>query len=532
MEPCDYDPKDGSSLPGITSLSFSPDGSKLAIATGTWSNARSLGFVLLWDMKHPDTPGSVMPQATFEKTADWVQFSSDEKDKPLYLAASSEDGTAKIWKVDPNGLPPHINSIDPRPVKSWDGLSAGLGGSGAHVVALSPPAEHWMAIGYGDGHLVIYDYLHPDSTKPLYVGIAHISGIMSMAFLDQSGAGKQLLLAVGSRDGDLVLMSPSELIEAYNHGVGEMKKDDIRKAVKATLRPGQGVLLGLTAGYGYDAGSGDYRDHRNAWLLTSGSVGTVDLWSVTPHFHLLATFVGHRDSAQSAAFCQMTQDPKMDSGCIVSASSYGDVRLWRYPFREHEQLDSHLIGHGLWFPGQMLGVAFLPDRQNQETSIVSAVGATTSDNLDQSTVVATYSFDSTAKTEPVVHESLPTATKPLLGFGVSPDGRFLVSTTRNRDLVFVDPDGTPEGRQTVNVSLNPKILVRCLDGGGAVLPNVPTDRKGGCLPDQHDYLVMGVADRADIADSAHRSGQGLCIWHITDGGSSQGQRFTIAKGNF
>ena len=341
-----------------------------------------------------------------------------------------------------------------------------------------------------------------------------------------------MLLAVGSRDGDLVLMSPSELIEAYNHGVGEMKKDDIRKAVKATLRPGQGVLLGLTAGYGYDAGSGDYRDHRNAWLLTSGSVGTVDLWSVTPHFHLLATFVGHRDSAQSAAFCQMTQDPKMDSGCIVSASSYGDVRLWRYPFREHEQLDSHLIGHGLWFPGQMLGVAFLPDRQNQETSIVSAVGATTSDNLDQSTVVATYSFDSTAKTEPVVHESLPTATKPLLGFGVSPDGRFLVSTTRNRDLVFVDPDGTPEGRQTVNVSLNPKILVRCLDGGGAVLPNVPTDRKGGCLPDQHDYLVMGVADRADIADSAHRSGQGLCIWHITDGGSSQGQRFTIAKGNF
>ena len=65
-------------------------------------------------------------------------------------------------------------------------------------MALSPPAEHWMAIGYGDGHLVIYDYLHPDSTKPLYVGIAHISGIMSMAFLINQGPANSCFLRWGA----------------------------------------------------------------------------------------------------------------------------------------------------------------------------------------------------------------------------------------------------------------------------------------------------------------------------------------------
>jgi hypothetical protein len=215
-------------LPGIMSLSFSPDGSKLAISTGSWSNAASPGFVLLWDMNQPDT---VMSQASFKKTADSVQFSSDGQ----YLAAGSEDGTVRIWKYT-GEVPPHVDTIDPgrAGLRSPDG--GRVGGSGAHVVALSPAAEHLMAIGYGDGHLLIYDYLHPDSAKPRYAGVAHVSGIMSMIFLDQKD--RDLRLVVGSRDGELVMLAPQELIDEYTRGKGKLDEQAALKAVKLTLNRG------------------------------------------------------------------------------------------------------------------------------------------------------------------------------------------------------------------------------------------------------------------------------------------------------
>ena len=118
--------QDSSTLPGIMSLSFSPDGSKLAIATGSWRNALSPGFVLLWDMKELD---SVVTQGTFPKTTDWVQFSNDGK----YLAASSEDATAQIWNIS-GRTPSEPRLIEPSKI-NLQGVPR-VGGSGAHVVAL------------------------------------------------------------------------------------------------------------------------------------------------------------------------------------------------------------------------------------------------------------------------------------------------------------------------------------------------------------------------------------------------------------
>ena len=510
LEPCS-DFADGADLPGIMSLSFSPDGSKLAISTGSWSNATSPGFVVVWDMNQLDT---VKPQVSFEKTADSVQFSSDGQ----YLAAGSEDGSVQIWKFSGDG-PSHFETIDPGHY-GFRSNGGRVGGSGAHVVALSTAAKHLLAIGYGDGHLLIYDYLHPDSAKPRYAGVAHVSGIMSMIFLDQKD--RDLRLVVGSRDGELVMLAPQELIDEYKKGReyrkghGKLDAQAALKAVKLTLNPGQGVLLGLAAGYN--------DDHSKAWLLTSGSIGTVGLWALTPNFSLMTTYKGHSGGVQSAVFCKAPPDsPKAtsaaedDPGCIFSASADKTVRMWKYPSNEE---DAHVMGDGLLFPGQMVGVAFLNNK-----TLVTAVGATTENNHDHSEIIATWEFDAKLVREPP-HEKQG---KPILGFGVSPDDNFLVYTTRDRDLVFVDLEsdgsvGSDRQPVPVNVTLNPKIEVRCLNPAGNEIET--------CSSNQRDYLVMGVADRADIGDDTYGTGKGLCMWHITrDTGAGSTPRFSIAAGN-
>jgi WD40 repeat protein len=487
-----------SKLPGIMSLSFSSDGSKLAIGTGTWRNAKSRGSVLLWDMNHQDSVAP-LPNVSFEKTVDWVQFSDDGQ----YLAASSEDGTAEIWTFS-NGVPSnHPTPFDPRRLVAPDRGS--VGGSGAYVVALSSVAKHLMAIGYGDGHLVIYDFLHPAS--PLYIGVAHVSGVMSLVFLEQKG--KDLRLAVGSRDGDLLLMDP------YGG------------TVKATLHTDQGVLQGLAVGYSEDT--------SKAWLLTSGSNGTVGLWAVSPNFHQLLTLRGHTKGVHAAAFCQSTQNPGEEKGCIVSVSSDSDVRLWKYPFRQQTGTHTHLAEGELLFPGQLLGVAF------RSGHIVTAVGATTEegDSHEDSEAVATWDYN--LKAPPNEFNPHPNAAgKPMLGFGVSPDGKFLVSSSRDRDLVFVDLKSGVRAQPIppVHVTLKSKIQIRCLHSNGTgILPERRKDILGGCSTDQREYLVVGVADRGDIADGADNKGNrydpgaGLCWWHITDHGFSAKERFSIADGD-
>jgi WD40 repeat protein len=529
-------------LPGIMALSFSPDGQYLAMATGSWNSALSRGFVLLWKL---DGSNKVIQQVSFGGTADAVRFSSDGK----YLVASSEDLTAKVWQIA-DGVAHDVVTVDPRMLKSPRGGSVG---SGANTIAVSSPmptdgkpcpanapatppiGEHLMAIGYGDGHLVIYDYTHPESAKPLYVGIAQVSGLMSATFLVRRC--RALSLVVGSRDGEMLMLDPVTLIKAFSDGKGNPDAARVQDAVRLTLNLNQGMLLGLTAGY--DA------QHDRTWMLTSGSAGTAELWAMNPNFHLLMTMRGHSGPVNGAAFCQTSPDAESSSDCIVTASTDATVRIWRHPFRDASRGEGHLhvSGRGLSFPGQMLGVSFLPGTGKE---LVTVVGATTEEHRDHSEVVATWEIPPDIAMGKQPEEYVPATTgEPLLGAGVSPDGRFVVSTSRDRELSFVGLDQKTAATSGLvkrnyqqidaHVALSPKIAVRCLtDDGRGVLRAELGDPHGGCKVDQRDYLVMSVADKADVGDGSYGQGEGLCMFHIVDRGPATPEnatRFSVAAGN-
>jgi WD40 repeat protein len=504
------DPANPFNPPGIMSLSFSPDGHLLAISTGTWRNAQSPGSVLLWDLRRKKV---TVLTAEINKTADSAEFSEDAK----YLATSSEDGTAQIWKLDNGTAPLYGTHINPKKVRLPNGSIAGVGGSGAHQVALapgcgrlSPGRDCFMALGYGDGNLVLYDYLHPVQDKPLYAGVVNVSGIMSLLFLDQKN--KPLRLAVGSRDGELLLIDPKELIKAYRGGKENIDQEAAGNAILATLRPNQGVLQGLAVSYN--------KDHSKSWLLTSGSNGTIELWSLSPNLHLILTLKGHRAGVYGAAFCHTIADPKRELDCIVSASADHDVRVWQYPFQEGEQdshrgLGDHRTGDDrLVFQAQMVGVVFT----DQGKTLVTAVGATTEENRNVTGIFTTWDYRNGGRPKPT-----PANTdKRILGLDASPDGKFLVSSSLSRDLVFVDPKSDTKPLPVpVYVSLNPKIRVGCFNAEAAEITE--------CSSDQHDYLVMGVAAREDIGDAQHPPGKGLCMWHIRDNGSLSEQRYSNAN---
>ncbi len=506
---CDKD----SGVPGVMALSFSPDGTKLAIATGTWRHPVSPGYVVVWDLTNASGPQSVSvmgkdvvadlgtepnQQWSFPKTTDSISWTA-MPDRRVYLGASSEDGTARLWEYH-SASPSQL--VDPKTLCLPGGDS--VGGRGANVIAFS---GRLMALGYGDGHLVLYDLVR-SFEKPVYVGIVQVSGIMSMTFLEQKD---RLTLVIGSRDGDMVLLDPAMLphsevstavsacprSSSTNH-----QENSSRTGFRATLAPNQGVLQGLAVAYN--------KDKSKAWLLTSGSNGTVGLWTVTPDFHLEQKFTGAHDGVHAATFC-----PGDELNCIISASSDNDARLWNYPYRE-TTFHSHVMPDHvkLHFPGQMIGVEFpapihvgLPGPIGGK--LVTAVGATLQGDTDDLGTVALW--DPGGK-EP--RELNGDRGVQLLGFDVAPDQRFIAATSRTRNLDLLDPLTGVHQTLHVEATLNPKIRIRCLDPDAKhIIQN--------CASDQRDYLIIGVADQVD------KAAKGLCMWHVRDNGSQATERFTV-----
>ena len=235
-------------LPGVLSVQFSPDGAWIAVATGNWDRTSIPGTVYLWSTKNPGNVIWVNEQ--FGKAADSVVFRQQPDAKGAYdLAATSEDNTAKFWRIPPDG----------KYVKEGE-FSAGTQASrGMNAAAYSPDGKT-LAMIFGDGHFWLRDGEQPwNAGKPAPTS-GDISGLMSIAFYDNpltgshKGFDEQLLL-LGTRDGH---------VKSYNLNTGEMR---------AYLETGQGLVTSLTV-------SAD----KNL-LLTTGSTGTTLVWQLIRDAH-------------------------------------------------------------------------------------------------------------------------------------------------------------------------------------------------------------------------------------------------------
>jgi WD40 repeat protein len=470
--------------PSIMSLSFSPDGERLAISTGTWGNQEEKGHVLIWNMADPQKVEDL--SADFDHAADFNVFSPDGR----FLAASSDNDTAELWHIsDPaaNRKPTLFAPCDKVDSKTADGnlcKSRNADGTamnmrqlvrnGANAVALSSPGHHLMALGFGDGHLVLYDYLRPQGSLPLFNQVVHVSGIMSLLFVDDKD------LIVGTRDGDLLKFDPNVLITPA-------EKAETAKP-SASLFTAQGVIEGLAI------------SPDNKWLATSGSDGTVVLWS-WPTLERTETLRGHKGSVYSVAFCQPAT-----LNCLLSASQDGDLRYWNLPHAGAEE--ENITGTKLLVHGQVIGLAFLKDGR-----VVTGIGTTTTENEADKEDSGHIVFWSPSKK--YEHPILVGGGAPIVSFAVSPDGEFVATSSVAQQLVITSTSGKedpPIPPLPAHVTLS-NMTITCSSKAGNTANTRTCPR--------HDYLIAGIADTTDPAT------KGLCLWRVRDNGPGSRNRFAF-----
>ena len=262
--------------------------------------------------------------------------------------------------------------------------------------------------------------IEPPNT-PVFNQIVHVSGIMSLLFIDDQH------LAVETRDGDLLIFNPDDLI---SDGRDEKPAKPLH-----SLPTGQGILQGLAI-------SPDL-----AWLATSGSKGTIVLWTWqdidrTEILDRTEIFRGHKGRVYSVAFCQLTANSSQDSNCIISASQDKDVRLWKLPtmmvsgaqpkLKDADLHEAEATPYGLLVHGQAIGLGYLPDGR-----VVAGVGTTTESDKAQSGNIV---FWKPGDAKPA-HSVNVDGGAPIVSFAVSPDGEFVATSSRNRNLVLLDVNG-------------------------------------------------------------------------------------------
>ncbi|MGB8846607.1 MAG: TIR domain-containing protein, partial [Terracidiphilus sp.] len=179
-----------SSLPGVMSVRFSPDGKWIAVGVGNWSQAQIAGTVYLWSMEEPGkviqlTTGS---QLKFQKSVDSVIFKNQADSAGAWeLAATSDDNSAEFWSIAPDGKVTYKGNFD----------ASAKAAKGMNAAAYSPDGKTFAMI-FGDGHLWIQESQQPWQQGCSEPFVADVSGLMSMAFYDND----EILL--GTRDGSVI----------------------------------------------------------------------------------------------------------------------------------------------------------------------------------------------------------------------------------------------------------------------------------------------------------------------------------------
>ena len=305
----------------VYSVAISPDGAILASGLGN-------GQVELWEM------GTGTSTGTLEHSRMWVTavaFSPDGRS----LAAGSEDQIIKLWDLETRA-----------PVATWEVAKKG-NGVRSTLVDFSPDGT-MLVSGFDDGTVRLWDVATRQDIGTLE---GHTDGVRSVAF---SSDGRTL--ASGSLDGTVKLW---DVETRQDIGTLEGHTDGVRSV--AFSSDGRTLASGSLDGTVklWDVGSrelvGTLEGHKNGVIsvafspdgatLASGSWdGTIKLWDVGSR-ELVGTPAGHREGV-SVAFSP-------DGAALASGSWDGTIKLWDV---ETQQDIGTLRGH----TGEVLSVAFSP----------------------------------------------------------------------------------------------------------------------------------------------------------------------------
>lgn len=239
--------------PGILSVAFSPQGTWLAIATGTWNAPQVPGTAYLVSTASLCSGSVQVVQIPTQHTkpVDTVIFRNEEE-----LASTSEDNTAEFWRIVPG------ETVKVQREGTIDASATTT--KGMNAAAFSPD-RHTFAMAFGDGHFCTAA-MSP-AGPPLGQGdcgdpvVADVSGLMSMAFYDNN------LVLLGTRDGRVVR--------------ADLQPDGKTWRFRTFLETGQGLVTSLTI------------SQDRTRLLTTGSDGTVLVWKLVPDEHNSKLLLGY-----------------------------------------------------------------------------------------------------------------------------------------------------------------------------------------------------------------------------------------------
>ena len=257
-------PEDGD-RPRYVSLTFSPDGSRLATAAFGNGADGGPGPVVVWET------ASGRRVATFPGRPEQVgklEFTPDGRS----LLIASRSGV-RLWKC-----PSQPGETDPQPAGHKD--------------------EAWSLAFSSDGRVLASgsDDTEPDPTIKLW---DPADGRLLSAW--QGGEGTTASLAFSP---DARLLVSGHLVNAGNVRIWD---------------PGTGRLLATLEGH-TDRVRATVFAPDGRTLATAGSDDTVRLWDVAGR-RLLGVLTGHADTVHALAFAP-------DGRLLASASDDGDVRLW------------------------------------------------------------------------------------------------------------------------------------------------------------------------------------------------------------
>lgn len=304
---------------GLLKLALSSDGKTLA-------SGGINGSIILWDVEHQQQLGP--PLRGHTKRVFDVAFSPDGK----MLVSGSQDGSVRLWKVNNPKIPSHtiwtgkssIQSVAFNPSGKtiafdtggklilWDlvedkNLAVFTGQKPySPAIAFSPTDKFIVSGGYGDGNVMLRDFISNASSAQL-LG-SHKKPVWSVDF---SLDGK--LLASGGQD---------QIIRIW-----EIEK----------LQQFGPILKGHRDGVESVAFSPD-----GTMLASGGRDMNVMLWDIQTRELIGRPFIGHAKMVRSVVF-----DP--DGNFIVSGSFDGKIVLWDISFDSWKHQACRIANRNLSF---------------------------------------------------------------------------------------------------------------------------------------------------------------------------------------